>query len=683
MTGENDSGIGKTAAAQTLRKRAEAKVAGDNKPYKNLSASEMSMLFHELRINQAELEMQNEELRKNEQEKTAILDSLVEHVVYQDKEMKILWANRAACASVQMKREDLLGQYCHEIWADRRSPCEDCPVKKARDTQQPQQAEKMTPDGRWWHIEGHQIRDHNDQVIGTTEITLDITDRKRAQEKLRRAKDELEIKVEERTARLVEANAKLRQQFEERQRAQKGLHELKNLLSNTFNAIQDMVVVIDKDFRVTMSNWKGHDYISEKDRLGHPFCYEVFMNRKKPCSPCHATEVFATGEAKQLEGRNPIDGKIRDIRVFPMFDDKGKVVAVIEHLRNITERVSAQKDLRKSVARYRALSEATFEAIFITEKGVCLDVNQRAVDLFGYEYKELIGIFGTDVIAAESKKLVKQNMLAGYEKPYEAIAQKKDGTQFYVEIRGKMMSYRDENVRITVMRDIDIQKRAAEKLRKSEKRYQDLFNSIPVGLYRTTPEGSILDVNPAMLDILGYPDRNGLLQIKSPETYIDIDERERFQHLLEQQGFVHDFTVQLRRHDGRCIWVSINSTIAQDTNGQIKYYEGAMADITDRKEAEEKIHQLSQQLIQAHENERQMISSEMHDTVSQELSVAKMACYIISNEIMICRPTEAQRSKTICEVLQKTKSDISNMSNNLRPPELEEMWLFETIYRFC
>jgi len=111
----------------------------------------------------------------------------------------------------------------------------------------------------------------------------------------------------------------------------------KSLLCNTFNAIKDQVVVIDKDLRVRLSNWKDHDFISEKDRQGHPYCYEVFMNRKKPCRPCHAMEVFATGEIKQFESTNPIDGKIRDIRVFPMFDDKGNLVGVIEHFRDITD----------------------------------------------------------------------------------------------------------------------------------------------------------------------------------------------------------------------------------------------------------------------------------------------------------------------------------------------------------
>jgi len=206
--------------------------------------------------------------------------------------------------------------------------------------------EKMTPDGRWWYIQCHPVRDESGRVMGTTEITLDITERKRAEKAVRQANEELEKKVEERTAELDEANEKLRREIEIRKRAQKELQAGKLLLSSTFAALQDLVIVIDKDLRVLMSNGKDHDCISETDLQGHPFCYDVVMKRKKPCNPCPAMEVFTTGEIKQFEGTNPIDGRIRDIRVLPMFDDKGNVVAVIEHIRDITSQKKAEEHIR-------------------------------------------------------------------------------------------------------------------------------------------------------------------------------------------------------------------------------------------------------------------------------------------------------------------------------------------------
>lgn len=108
-----------------------------------------------------------------------------------------------------------------------------------------------------------------------------------------------------------------------------------------------------------------------------------------------------------------------------------------------------------------------------------------------------------------------------------------------------------------------------------------------------------------------------------------------------------------------------------------------MADISDRKVSEEQIHKLSQQLIQAQEDERHMISRELHDTVGQDLSAAKMACDLIYSELLNNRPADAHRIQEICEALQKTIIGVRNMAYELRPAELEELGLVETIYRFC
>lgn len=136
-------------------------------------------------------------------------------------------------------------------------------------------------------------------------------------------------------------------------------------------------------------------------------------------------------------------------------------------LRDISDRKRAEEALRDSEERYRALADAAFEAIFISENGICTNTNQAATEMFGYKYDELIGMFGADVIAPESKELVKHNMLSGHEKPYEVVAQRKDGTTFHTEIRGKMTRYKGKDVRITVVNDVDDRKRAEETLRQA------------------------------------------------------------------------------------------------------------------------------------------------------------------------------------------------------------------------
>ena len=67
-------------------------------------------------------------LPASDQGKEAILNSLKEHVIHQDTEMRILWANCAACESANLSYEEIVGRYCYNIWAKRSDPCPDCPV---------------------------------------------------------------------------------------------------------------------------------------------------------------------------------------------------------------------------------------------------------------------------------------------------------------------------------------------------------------------------------------------------------------------------------------------------------------------------------------------------------------------------------------------------------------------------
>jgi len=168
--------------------------------------------------------------QRTEQEMRAILDSLLEHVVYQDTDMNVVWANQTACSSVGKTRQDIVGRRCYEIWAGRESACEDCPVVKARDTGKPETVERMTPDGRWWYIQGYPVRDDHGHIVGMTELTLDITERKEAEVALRAARDGLQQRVEERTCELLSRNEQLKLEIKERKRAEKALRDSEKTL---------------------------------------------------------------------------------------------------------------------------------------------------------------------------------------------------------------------------------------------------------------------------------------------------------------------------------------------------------------------------------------------------------------------------------------------------------------------
>lgn len=113
-------------------------------------------------------------------------------------------------------------------------------------------------------------------------------------------------------------------------------------------------------------------------------------------------------------------------------------------------------------------------------------------------------------------------------------------------------------------------------LKEAETRYRSLFDGVPIGLYRSTPTGKLLDANPALVQMLGYPNRESLLTVNLAHLYASPDERQQWQHLIERNGLVQNFEVQLRRLDGTIIWVRNNARAVQDEQNQVLYYEGAM-----------------------------------------------------------------------------------------------------------
>jgi PAS domain S-box-containing protein len=123
-------------------------------------------------------------------------------------------------------------------------------------------------------------------------------------------------------------------------------------------------------------------------------------------------------------------------------------------------------------------------------------------------------------------------------------------------------------------------------LRKSEERYRSLFDGVPVGLYRTTPEGEIIDANPGLIQMLGYPNRGALLADRAPRIYVGDEEREKVQAVLERESIVRGVEFKLRRYDGQEIWVKDTARSVRDKDGQVLYYEGGMEDISARKQAE-------------------------------------------------------------------------------------------------
>lgn len=166
----------------------------------------------------------------------------------------------------------------------------------------------------------------------------------------------------------------------------------------------------------------------------------------------------------------------------------------------------------------------------------------------------------------------------------------KDGSSRILEVHGTNLLHNPAVAGIvTNARDITKRKLVEEELRRSEARYRGLFDGVPIGLYRTTPSGEFLDANPALVQMLGHTSREKLLTTLAGESYANPEERQRWQDVMEREGVVRNFEVQIQRPDGSRIWVRDSARAVRDDQHRVLYYEGALEDITERKLAEEQL----------------------------------------------------------------------------------------------
>lgn len=249
--------------------------------------------------------------------------------------------------------------------------------------------------------------------------------------------------------------------------------------------------------------------------------------------------------------------------------------------------------LEIETGKYRALADAPFEAIFLSEKGICLDQNQAAEKMFGYSYAEAIGRHGTEWIAPEYREQVRSHMQTGYEKPYEVVALRKDGTTFPCEIQACMIQREGQSIRVTALRDIT-EKKQAEQILKDELVWRRiLVDQSRDGIVVLDQEGKVYEANRRFARMLGYT----VEEVRRLSVW-DWDFQWSKARLLEMVRKVDDtgdhFETVHKRKDGTLYEVEISTNGAVYQNQKLVFC--VCRDITDRKRSEEERKQLIQEL---------------------------------------------------------------------------------------
>jgi PAS domain S-box-containing protein len=218
--------------------------------------------------------------------------------------------------------------------------------------------------------------------------------------------------------------------------------------------------------------------------------------------------------------------------------------------------------------------------------------NRSFADFVGQPFQEIIGLHISEFLVDESgitQESIKKGMNRFLERRiWSGVVQvrlKRTGSAHFFDCVAHAM------VRDDTVHGLTILARDITSLRRSEARFTELFETLQEGIYIVTPDDKILEVNPALVRMLGYDSKEELLGKKVSEIFVDEHQRSTLIQEVNQQPSPQGREITLFRKDGQPIVCLNTSTAVRDTGGKIVRYQGALADITERRAIEKRLYQ--------------------------------------------------------------------------------------------
>ena len=291
-----------------------------------------------------------------------------------------------------------------------------------------------------------------------------------------------------------------------------------------------------------------------------------------------------------------------------IFDHRGNLVEIQSIGRDVTERKRIEQAMAFERESLNALFGYSMEGIVFCDHDLTvLKANPAFCDMFGYAPEEVAGRNIDELVAGNTEYLEEaRNFSAvtagGRPVAIETTRMRKDGSLIQVSCLGVPVFLSDGGrFAYGIYRDITARKAAEKALKESEAKYRELFDSMPLGFYASTPEGYFLDANPAFIHMLGYENLEELRSLFIPtDVYVSEDERESIENKGRGEGFIDSVEkYRLKRKDGQVIWVEDFARYIKDCSGEILFNQGLCRDITDRLRAEEELKRVNRELYVA------------------------------------------------------------------------------------
>ena len=389
--------------------------------------------------------------------------------------------------------------------------------------------------------------------------------------------------------------------FRERAQLQQKYQTYRNVVENA----TDFIYLIDKKGKVLSVNKSAAVLFGRTPReIEGKSIFELFPKEIATEFWQHLSEVFKTGNGELDHDTRMVVGEKEfwtSVRLDPVKDNEGRVLAVLGVTRDITESKRTGMALRESEERYRALFENSIDAILLTAPdGRILAANPEASRMLQRSEEEICQVGRDGVVDLKDPRLpaaLEERTRTGR---YSGglNMKRKDGTIFPTEVSSVIFKDKDGQDRTSmIIRDITERRNFEINLRKSEERFRQLFMSSPIPYLISRPEGSIIDVNEAWVRMSGYSREEAISRTTFElGMHLNSNERDQLVRDVLQKQRLNNVEIDRRTKSGD-IRTLLNSLEVVELGGE-KCILNMQVDITERKKLDEELKRYSQHLVE-------------------------------------------------------------------------------------
>jgi PAS domain S-box-containing protein len=520
----------------------------------------------ELRVEErtAELKDKQAQLTEAEERSRLLLESAHEGIFGVGEDGLVNFINPAGLALVGFEADALIGQKIHPLIHHTRPdgtpyPIEECPMHQSL----VQGVVGSRDDEVLWRKDGTSfpveytsvpIRKNGD-VAGTVVVFRDISERKEAEEALRKSRA---------TAR--------------------GL----------LDATQESLLLLDKEGTIIAVNQTAARRHQRKpEELIGKNRFDMLSENLRKSRKAHFNDVLQTGNPADFEDVR--DGMVFHHVYYPVQDKQGAIMGVAIFAQDITERKRAEEAIRESQERLSTILKTTNQGFWLVDNDtITLDVNNAMCEILGRAKGEIIGRKIYDFLDEESRsKVRKQEEMRRESKRslYEVSLIRSDGKKVPCLVNASPLLDGDGAIigSFGMFTDITERKVAEEAIRKSRERLDTILKTTAQGFWLTDQDDNIMEVNKAMSEILGL----GKEEIVGSNFFEFLDEKDREivreQNRMRKKGIHSLYEISLIRADGQQVPCLMNASPLYDKDGNVVGSFGMTTNIAERKQMEEEL----------------------------------------------------------------------------------------------